>query len=311
MSTRGCVAIGTPEHWQGVYNHWDSYPTYLGAKLWEHLHPNGQLRDLNAFAEDLLMYGDWREYLNRGVCPYCGQKGVGQPHTISGPFYDYWLRSEPLPEPFQSNLEKHGYPDPEAKYHEHGNGPDDQISSEYPDPLYIEWVYVINPANKVMTVLTACRAPKPANAPVFESIRPLRVETPQGSVWWYPDIKAAYRHVVVASIDLTSPEPDWRNIEVEGNRVRNETYDKYAFPPVHCRCKRIYFPEEGDTLRCPECGATLHMIKLNGRPLVLRTIEGKHRGWFVCTPEGEVQRYIPGALKDAIIELRREDERGH
>jgi len=67
MSTRGCVAIGTPEHWQGVYNHWDSYPTYLGAKLWEHLHPNGQLRDLNAFAEDLLMYGDWREYLNRGA----------------------------------------------------------------------------------------------------------------------------------------------------------------------------------------------------------------------------------------------------
>ena len=37
MSTRGCVAIGTPDAWRGVYNHYDSYPTGLGSAVWHHI----------------------------------------------------------------------------------------------------------------------------------------------------------------------------------------------------------------------------------------------------------------------------------
>jgi hypothetical protein len=33
MGTRGCIAIAQGDGWQGVYNHWDSYPTELGKQL--------------------------------------------------------------------------------------------------------------------------------------------------------------------------------------------------------------------------------------------------------------------------------------
>lgn len=35
MSTRGCIAIGTPDQWQGVYTHYDSYPTERGPLVWD------------------------------------------------------------------------------------------------------------------------------------------------------------------------------------------------------------------------------------------------------------------------------------
>ena len=34
MSTRGFVGIGTPTDWDARYNHYDSYPTGLGAEVW-------------------------------------------------------------------------------------------------------------------------------------------------------------------------------------------------------------------------------------------------------------------------------------
>jgi hypothetical protein len=37
VSTRGCIAIGTPESWLGLYNHSDSYPTGLGAEVWNNM----------------------------------------------------------------------------------------------------------------------------------------------------------------------------------------------------------------------------------------------------------------------------------
>lgn len=35
MNTRGIVAVGTPAHWNGVYNHFDSYREGLGKELKE------------------------------------------------------------------------------------------------------------------------------------------------------------------------------------------------------------------------------------------------------------------------------------
>ena len=39
MATRGCIAkwVGEGE-WEGVYHHWDSYPTALGKTLWDLFH---------------------------------------------------------------------------------------------------------------------------------------------------------------------------------------------------------------------------------------------------------------------------------
>lgn len=69
MSTRGCVAIGTPKAWRGVYNHYDSYPTGLGKMLWDHIRG----KDLKDFAEKLLGYDDWESYLKGGICEWCGK----------------------------------------------------------------------------------------------------------------------------------------------------------------------------------------------------------------------------------------------
>jgi len=37
MATRGCVAVGDENNWRGVYNYFDSYPTYLGYDLADEL----------------------------------------------------------------------------------------------------------------------------------------------------------------------------------------------------------------------------------------------------------------------------------
>lgn len=42
MSTRGVVGIGiSPERWEGVYNHYDSYPHGLGQDVWDMLAAEG------------------------------------------------------------------------------------------------------------------------------------------------------------------------------------------------------------------------------------------------------------------------------
>jgi len=137
MSTRGCVAIGTPKAWRGVYNHYDSYPTGLGKILWDHL--SG--RNLKDFAKELLNYDDWRSYLNKGICEYCGKKTT-QPHSISGVIIHH---GGPGP-----------YPDPSVRYHKHekyNNITDSQMTHKDADPLFIEWVYVIDPQKEEFHVL--------------------------------------------------------------------------------------------------------------------------------------------------------------
>lgn len=181
MSTRGCVAIGTPEKWRGVYNHWDSYPTGLGQEVWQQLKTLlNEGKALEEFSHELLSYDDWRAYLAKGLCEYCGKRTT-QPHSISGAIFlreekfstkaemrDYygtlpaWQGRDADTEAMVSrewkireSIERTGYPDPETKYHEHDIRPveEQQITSENPDPLFIEWVYVIDPQSATFCVL--------------------------------------------------------------------------------------------------------------------------------------------------------------
>jgi hypothetical protein len=41
MSTRAAIAVGTPEKWEGIYQHWDGYPAGLGKALWDMAHKKG------------------------------------------------------------------------------------------------------------------------------------------------------------------------------------------------------------------------------------------------------------------------------
>jgi hypothetical protein len=168
MATRGCVAVGTPDKWRGVYNHWDSYPTGLGISLAYHIKKEiGQGKTFKQICEDILNYDDWRNYLNGGVCPYCGRK-ASQPHSISIILWvpkeiERILRTddknlEPHEIEIKNNLHKTGHPDPEIRYHKHEIMGTErlkklQITSEDVNPLEIEWVYVLDPDKERMYVL--------------------------------------------------------------------------------------------------------------------------------------------------------------
>jgi hypothetical protein len=172
MATRGCIAVGTPDKWRGVYNHWDSYPTHLGVLLADRIRKKiKQGETLKQICDDILNYDDWRNYLNGGVCPYCGRK-ASQPHSILSIL---WLLVdmpekreqilmtpnkdlEPYEVEIKNNLRKTGYPDPEIRYHQHETMDikklkNLQITSENVDPLEIEWVYILNPNKERMYVL--------------------------------------------------------------------------------------------------------------------------------------------------------------
>jgi hypothetical protein len=148
MSTRGAVAAGTLKRWRGVYNHYDSYPTGLGKDLYEHLiDVRNSGKSLAEIGEDILRFDDWRNYLKGGVCEYCGRM-TGQAHSISG-----MLFLEKKAEP---------YPDPEAKHHAHNslaNVRRQQYTNRSVRNSDLEWVYIINPDEDVIHVLSV-RSPQ-------------------------------------------------------------------------------------------------------------------------------------------------------
>ncbi len=235
MSTRGCVAIGTPAKWRGVYNHWDSYPTGLGQEVWIHLQTVlKEGKTLGEFARELLFYDDWRAYLNKGICEYCGKRTT-QPHSISGTIFlhkEEFSTKDEMREYYRSlpawqgkdteieamvnrewkireSIERTGYPDPDAKYHEHDIRPveDQHITSENPDPLFIEWVYVIDPQTAAFHVLTHNgQARRSIPLPPGEWCRP------DGHGHWNYG-HCVYWHELIASLSVHGPEPDWESLE--------------------------------------------------------------------------------------------------
>lgn len=130
MSTRGAVAWDVHGFIIGVYNHFDSYPSVLGKQVWHYAKELG----ISGLAQRLKQYGDWEEFLNGGVCEYCG-KVAGQPISI--------MSGDLL---VQRDLETGKFPtipDPEARFHEHGNSNKDQFEP-FKNATFMEWVYVLD-----------------------------------------------------------------------------------------------------------------------------------------------------------------------
>jgi len=243
MSTRGCVAIGTPCSWRGVYNHWDSYPTGLGQDVWQHLQTilsNGG--KLEEFACELLSYDDWRAYLRKGICEYCGKRTT-QPHSISGVIFSPRLGEKfetkdqmrrflcSLPAwkgrnteikavierewQIRATIERTGYSDPDVQYHEHDTRPveEQHITSDNPDPLFIEWVYVIDPESRTFHVLAHKGESKSTSTPLKGDCC-----RPDGDGRWDYG-HCTYWHELLGSFPLCSPEPDWKGLEDKNRSV--------------------------------------------------------------------------------------------
>jgi len=170
MSTRGCVAIKRDDGWVGVYNHRDSGPVYLGKKVWSYV----QGKNLKQFAEDLLMFNTWDDYiLQMEACSHCDKK--------------------------------HGPRCIECKFRERDSDGLEHIASDDPDPLSIEWVYVVDPERRTIDILTSQKSKRTTCA-----IRGYPILRDDG-YWDYGH--CAYRHARLASVHIDGEEPDWQFFE--------------------------------------------------------------------------------------------------
>jgi len=166
MSSRGCVAVGVPLKWEGVYNHCDSYPGGLGSDLWRIL---SHERNVEKFCKMLLEHESWAGFLAAAL----------------GNEYEHW----------------------QDKLH---------ITSEAPDPLFTEWVYVVDAERRMIHILV--------NKEVGEEdwSKP-RIDPPQmrqGRIVDYG--RFCYKHMLAASVSLDDPEPDWAKISREKYRDDEE-----------------------------------------------------------------------------------------
>ena len=194
---KGSIAIKQGDGWKGVFNPLRSNPLIFGPTLWEILQENWNC--LNNFGKDLLNYNYWAEYLNDGICPYCGKYDVGQPQQIQGDLIRDHQRGKVAP-------------DPKAIYHSHFKQHLHVNSKNAKnDGLWIEWIYVIDPKTYMLEVLKSVRAEGWHTA-----IRP-------GKTWNQDN----YQYIPVGLYSLLGEEPTWQEVEDRGLKMAVYYYDKF------------------------------------------------------------------------------------
>ena len=252
MSVSGCVAVGDEKNWRGIYNHWDSQPTCLGQDLTDELTfwLKDLRRTLQEFCDELLKYTSWMEFKSAGVCPYCGKIGRGAPHTIKSFIFFAGLpdkdlvaaeaeklkeRDDSISKEILRNMEKTGYPDPECKWHKHtlddSSVESHHITSENPDPLFIEWVYIINPRKETIIVLHHVYDPR------YDSDEQAREEPIKCGDWWdYGHCRCKHIKVTEVSIkDAVEGRVGWWIIEETAEILRDSIEDWLANQPKDMR----------------------------------------------------------------------------
>lgn len=219
MSTSAVVSVGSPESWRGVYVHSDGYPNVLGREIWGEFASKG----VSHVVEGILGSGSWAEYLSSGICGYCGKK-AGRPHTISSqivtkedlqqsPYKNAngpesiakyllafgWSLGKAIDSATQSwemliKVRSGHYSDPEARYHKHSENSRPK-SKEHFDPMWVEWVYIIDTSAGALHILTSHKNKETSD---FD---------------WQ----------LLTSVNLSGVEPDWtliheaaRNLPIEG-----------------------------------------------------------------------------------------------
>ncbi|MFH8120169.1 MAG: hypothetical protein QXS37_05190 [Candidatus Aenigmatarchaeota archaeon] len=143
--TRGAVCVKTRKGFVGVYHPYDSFPLGLGVQVFKEIKKWIKRKSLKDFCRELLKYDDWRNFLNRGYCMFCGKKNVGQANCIQVKVYDREDKE------ILRNIRLFGVPDPECRYHHHGDI-SFKITHENADKACIEWMYLINTRRRVLEV---------------------------------------------------------------------------------------------------------------------------------------------------------------
>jgi len=182
MSTRAVIAQRTEgDKWEGVYNHFDGYPSGLGRKIWDNFQKiyAGETQtpeaDIKKFIEEVIKghSGGWSTFPD--AC-YCHTRG----ETDS----------------------------------------DMRIDSENPDPLFHEYVYILNPEKKEMAILSSVNMTKDFK-PNGESDRHKVIgQNEWGKVVSYGTCSYGYKKI--ADINLLGEQPNWDEIEKTSEQIEAE-----------------------------------------------------------------------------------------
>lgn len=187
MSTRSAlaylVAKDKTDGWKGVYCHWDGYPTVRGKEIWDVLHTK--------------FIG------NKGKV---GVQNKGDKKKAIQAFIDIYITGHKGGySSFPDNCYCH---DPEFVMRDGVR--DERLTSDNPDPLFIEWVYVIDPKRAKMRIFGHDSNPKEKGGTVKGGAPTLL----KNGYWDYGHCQ--YKHKLVVEIDLLGKEPDWEAIQKKG-----------------------------------------------------------------------------------------------
>jgi len=84
--------------------------------------------------------------------------------------------------------------------------PDDMMTHEEADPLFIEWVYIVDPEKRLLTIMARNIDKSYVGKEPTENIK---VEK---NGWWnYGHVKC--RHDMIIQLDINGKEPDWEALE--------------------------------------------------------------------------------------------------
>ena len=192
MSTNGCIAMPSGLGWIGTYHHTDSYPTGLGRILGRLLQDRYK-RDVPAAHKELILDNPagWSSLL----CfhPEWGDANVvdwdgSQSMTVAERHADPGILAPPsarlLPVSYKGDPNR---ADPKAT--------EPPFTSCNPDPLCIEWVYILAPRGIRVLASIPCTI------------------TEEGVIVY--DHSGPYRYVEAAFLHYDQPEPDWTTIEAK------------------------------------------------------------------------------------------------
>ncbi|MFH1141301.1 MAG: hypothetical protein V1724_06525 [Chloroflexota bacterium] len=108
MSTRGVIARAKGDGWEGVYHHWDSYPTGLGKRLWTALHQefHGNVEAFLSYVVDTHRAG-WSSFPDHS---YTDTDMVITDRTVEPLFHEWvYVFSPRMLTVFGSTVPEHNY----------------------------------------------------------------------------------------------------------------------------------------------------------------------------------------------------------
>lgn len=193
MSTRACIAYPSKsKKWEGVFSHWDGYPSGLGKDIWDILHEKfignkGKFGVMNSGDETNAIEAFIQIYIKGHLG---GWSSFGRECYCHSP--EFIMRD--------------------------GKGKN-IIDGKKGDPLFIEYVYILDAKKKEMIILTSKDYSDNPEYRIGERLDEEKAKAEKeivGTNEWGAIVDyghCVYGYQLLTVIDLLGKEPDWEKIE--------------------------------------------------------------------------------------------------